>query len=160
MPFFADLRQNVAFALNKILPLQCASGIFSCANFLCCCGKWGSLEEALGGPSSGEVLRVLVIGIDQSGKTALLSRLSKTTMMPAGQQPPSYVPTAGYQVSTISRDGHHIEFWEIGGGHDFRSLWETQIQEKHAVVYLISKKKCQFRYDSNKQVQIILIHPK
>ena len=135
MSFFTDLRRNIAFALNKFLPRPAANGTFSCLNFLCCCGKWGSLEDALGAPGSGEVLRVLVLGLDQSGKTALLSSLSKTTMLPGSELPPAYVPTSGYQVSTISRDGHHIEFWEIGGSEDFRSLWVTQTPDKHAVLY-------------------------
>eukprot|EP00400_MALV-I_sp_L67-5_P000357 gene357-711_t len=142
------IRRNLSTTLTKLFPRPCAAGVFSCVNFIFCCGRLGRLEDAA---HAGEVLKVLVIGLDCSGKTALLTRLSKsggTLQAPAAlareiSSNPAYVPTEGYQMSTISRDGHQIEFWEMGGKEEHRSLWETQTIDKQCVIFVMGSERQQ-----------------
>jgi len=142
------IRREVSQALTRYLPGQCAVALFKCVNWLCCCGSLGSLEDALGGGNNGMTLRVLVIGLDQSGKTALVTRLQAGVAGLMGGQIPEYVPTEGFQVQTVMKDGHTIEFWEIGGSKDYRSLWELQTEEKNAVIFVMNKSRQQEAKDA------------
>lgn len=54
-------------------------------------------------------VRILVLGLDNSGKTSLMTRLSS-----AGEIS-DVKPTQGFNVKTVVSDGFKVNFWDIGG---------------------------------------------
>lgn len=60
--------------------------------------------------------RVLVLGLDNSGKTTILKKLSDediTTIM----------PTQGFNIKSLVRDGFKLNVWDIGGQKAIRPYW-------------------------------------
>lgn len=81
---------------------------------------------------------VLILGLDNAGKTTLFEKL-KTTYIPNYQKahPERTVPTVGVRISTVRVDGTQLVLWDLGGQHDLRSLWESYYEQAHAIVFVV-----------------------
>lgn len=64
--------------------------------------------------------KVLLLGLEKSGKSALLSQLSRE-----GKDCTIYEPTKGFNVVCISFDNIDLSLWEIGGSIEYRSYWKN-----------------------------------
>jgi ADP-ribosylation factor-like protein 3 len=53
-------------------------------------------------------LRLLVLGLDNAGKTTALKQLSEEDIT-------QVMPTQGFNMKTIARDGIKLNMWDIGG---------------------------------------------
>lgn len=60
---------------------------------------------------------VLVVGIEASGKTALVRALEGTAFTGAS------IPTVGFQIRKIQRSGLVVKVWDLGGQRRFRAMW-------------------------------------
>jgi ADP-ribosylation factor-like protein 3 len=58
-----------------------------------------------GGPTE---VRVLILGLDNSGKSCLLKRLSEEDILDAR-------PTQGFVVKTLKQGSLSINMWDVGG---------------------------------------------
>lgn len=52
-------------------------------------------------------VRILLLGLDNSGKTTLLKQL-------ASEEVTQVTPTAGFNIKCVAADGFKINFWDIG----------------------------------------------
>ena len=52
--------------------------------------------------------RVLMLGLDASGKTTLLYRLKLDEVVLT-------IPTIGFNVETVTGTGHELTIWDVGG---------------------------------------------
>lgn len=52
-------------------------------------------------------VRILLLGLDNSGKTTLLKQL-------ASEEVTQVTPTAGFNIKSVAADGFKINFWDIG----------------------------------------------
>lgn len=52
-------------------------------------------------------MRILLLGLDNSGKTTLLKQL-------ASEEVTQVTPTAGFNIKSVAADGFKINFWDIG----------------------------------------------
>ncbi len=59
--------------------------------------------------------RVLIIGLDASGKTSMLYRLKLHENITA-------IPTIGFNVETIDHKGINFTAWDVGGRDKIRPL--------------------------------------
>ena len=57
---------------------------------------------------SDKEVRILVLGLDNSGKTTIMTRL-------AGGEITAVKPTQGFNVKTVQSDGFKMNLWDIGG---------------------------------------------
>lgn len=59
--------------------------------------------------SSDKELRILLIGLDNSGKTTILKQL-------ANEEITNVTPTPGFNIKSInSKDGLNLNVWDLGG---------------------------------------------
>jgi len=75
---------------------------------------------------------VLVVGLDNSGKTTLINHLKcKKTKVN------EVVPTVGFSVEEFSR--HNLSFcvFDMSGQGRYRSLWESYYRDAHAIIYVL-----------------------
>lgn len=52
--------------------------------------------------------RILVLGLDNAGKTTILKRLSE-------EEIEHIMPTQGFNIKSLVKDGFKLNVWDIGG---------------------------------------------
>jgi len=82
--------------------------------------------------------KILVLGLDNAGKTTLLKLLSQ-------DDPENTTPTQGFNVKTIISETFRLNVWDIGGQKEIRKYWENYFDNVDGLVILKFKyKKCFF----------------
>ncbi|THC92204.1 hypothetical protein EYZ11_008331 [Aspergillus tanneri] len=84
---------------------------------------------------------VLLLGLDNAGKTTLLSQI-KALYQPRPDGAPSpnpgkTVPTVGQNVTTISLPDMYLKIWDVGGQISMRNLWQSYYSSCHAIVFVV-----------------------
>lgn len=86
--------------------------------------------------TSKEEYSILLLGLDNAGKTTLLSTIkSLYNDHPAPAKPT--VPTVGQNVATVSLDDMYLKIWDVGGQHALRSMWTSYYSVCHAIVFVV-----------------------
>ncbi|KAL1967405.1 hypothetical protein VTN77DRAFT_3190 [Rasamsonia byssochlamydoides] len=91
--------------------------------------------------TSKEEYSVLLLGLDNAGKTTLLSQI-KALYLPAadGHPPPNpgrTVPTVGQNVATIPLPDMYLKIWDVGGQKSMRGLWQSYYASCHAIIFVV-----------------------
>lgn len=76
--------------------------------------------------------QVLVIGLDNSGKSTLLNHLK-----PAKGQITEVAPTIGFSVEGFSRDSLAFTCFDMSGQSKYRSLWEQYYSDVQGVIWVV-----------------------
>lgn len=76
----------------------------------------GGILSNLFGWASAQPVRVLMVGLDASGKTTVLYKLKLGETV-------SSIPTIGFNVETVSFKNVEFNVWDIGGQDRIRPLW-------------------------------------
>uniref|UniRef100_A0A8C6UW11 ADP-ribosylation factor-like protein 6 n=1 Tax=Neogobius melanostomus TaxID=47308 RepID=A0A8C6UW11_9GOBI len=80
---------------------------------------------------SSRAPQVLIIGLDSSGKTTLLTHLLTG-------QPMATSPTIGFNVGTLDLDKKHsLTLWDVGGQKALRNNWKYYLDEVQALVFVV-----------------------
>ena len=80
---------------------------------------------------------VLLLGLDNAGKTTLLSAIKSLYLPSAPPTAHKTVPTVGQNVSTVDLGDMLLKIWDVGGQHSLRRLWKSYYQSCHAIVFVI-----------------------
>ncbi|KAJ3364255.1 small GTP-binding protein domain [Allomyces macrogynus ATCC 38327] len=80
---------------------------------------------------------VIIIGLDNAGKTTLLERIKSIFTGVQGLPPEKIAPTIGLNIGKISLDKVHVNFWDLGGQLELHSIWEKYYAEAHAVIFVV-----------------------
>ncbi|GMS84508.1 hypothetical protein PENTCL1PPCAC_6683, partial [Pristionchus entomophagus] len=75
-------------------------------------------------------IRILLLGLDNAGKTTLLKKLSS-------EETTNVTPTKGFNVKTIASGGITLNVWDIGGQRAIRPYWSNYYPGTHAVIYVV-----------------------
>jgi len=86
--------------------------------------------------TSKEEYSVLLLGLDNAGKTTLLEQIKASNSLHAHPNL-NTVPTVGQNVSTISLPDMYLKIWDVGGQHSLRGLWQSYYASCHAIVFVI-----------------------
>lgn len=102
--------------------------------------------------TSKEEYSILLLGLDNAGKTTLMTQIralyntTSTSQDPhagtTGDAPASTtagdtVPTVGQNVCTIDLPNMYIKIWDVGGQMSLRRLWNSYYKSCHAVVFVV-----------------------
>lgn len=74
---------------------------------------------------------VLILGLDNAGKTATLYALH------LGEPMPYTVPTIGFNVEAVKVGKLDIKMWDIGGQDRFRALWPHYFGQTDGIVFVV-----------------------
>ena len=74
--------------------------------------------------------RILVLGLDNAGKTTILYRLQVGTVV-------STIPTIGFNVETLTYKNIKFQVWDLGGQTSIRPYWRCYYQNTNAVIYVV-----------------------
>ncbi|KAI4112116.1 MAG: hypothetical protein LQ339_000124 [Xanthoria mediterranea] len=89
--------------------------------------------------TSKEEYSLLLLGLDNAGKTTLLSAIK--TLYNTSPNTPTIaqktVPTVGQNVSTIEMPDMYLKIWDVGGQLSLRNLWKSYYASAHAVIFVV-----------------------
>eukprot|EP00741_Cyanophora_paradoxa_P013714 tig00020710_g13237.t1 len=80
--------------------------------------------------SCGLDYRILLLGLDNAGKTTILYKLRMGEVV-------TTTPTIGFNVETIVHKNVHFTAWDVGGQEKLRPLWRHYFSGTHAVIYVV-----------------------
>jgi ADP-ribosylation factor related protein 1 len=89
---------------------------------------------------------VLLLGLDNAGKTTLLNQIKKNFIPPsdsstsnttANANAGKTVPTIGQNVSTITLPDMYLKIWDVGGQLSMRGLWQSYYTSCHAIIFVV-----------------------
>jgi ADP-ribosylation factor-like protein 8 len=94
-------------------------------------------------------LDIVVIGLENSGKTTLLSVL-------AHGNPVETVPTIGLNVKVFKKDKISMQCWDIGGQAQYRSEWPRYTKGCDVVLYVVDAAAPQKMATAKKELHKLL----
>eukprot|EP00898_Chlorokybus_atmophyticus_P001689 jgi/Chlat1/2520/Chrsp175S02379 len=86
--------------------------------------------------------RILVLGLDNAGKTTILKRLSESETESKDNTTTSssittVTPTQGFNIKSLLHDGFKLNVWDIGGQKAIRPYWRNYFEATDALVYVV-----------------------
>mmetsp|Transcript_9855 Transcript_9855/g.16363 ORF Transcript_9855/g.16363 Transcript_9855/m.16363 type:complete len:192 (-) Transcript_9855:469-1044(-) len=75
-------------------------------------------------------LEVVLVGLENSGKTTLLQVLSRDA-------PVETAPTIGLNVKMVKRGGVQMKCWDLGGQTQYRSEWGRYTRGCNVIVFVV-----------------------
>jgi len=83
-------------------------------------GRWQSKKE----------VRIVVLGLDNAGKTTILKKL-------ADEDISHITPTQGFNVKAVQSGAFKLNMWDIGGQRRIRPYWKNYYDETDLLIYVI-----------------------
>ncbi|CAF1353331.1 unnamed protein product [Rotaria sordida] len=93
--------------------------------------------------------RILMIGLDNAGKTSILSRLRLQEFRPT-------VPTVGFTVETIISDHIHFTVWDVGGQDKIRPLWRHYYTGSQGLIFVVDSSDYERIDEARRELEKIL----
>ncbi|RLV92162.1 ADP-ribosylation factor-like protein 2 [Spathaspora sp. JA1] len=75
-------------------------------------------------------IRVLTLGLDNSGKTTIVKQMM-------GQDIEQISPTMGFQINTLNYKGYTLNMWDVGGQSTLRAFWGNYFDKTDVVIWVI-----------------------
>lgn len=79
------------------------------------------------GQKSNKECKILILGLDNAGKTTCLKKLSNEDIT-------HIMPTQGFNIKTVLHNGYRLNVWDIGGQKTIRPYWRNYFQQVDALV--------------------------
>lgn len=74
--------------------------------------------------------RILILGLDNAGKTTLLYRLKIGEVV-------TTIPTIGFNVESVTYKNLNFNVWDLGGQTSIRPYWRCYYANTAAVIFVI-----------------------
>ena len=75
---------------------------------------------------------VLVVGLDNSGKTCILNKLKDEDTTST-----DVVPTVGFNVERIEKKGLKITAFDMSGQGRYRNMWEAYYRDCNGIIFVV-----------------------
>ena len=100
-----------------------------------CCGHNNEEKELRGFKAMGRLneygeAKIVIIGLDNSGKTAIFDKLT-------GKER-ELNPTKGFNTEKIEyENGFKIDLWELGGAREVRPYWKNYFKNIDGIIFVV-----------------------
>ncbi|KAL6065648.1 ADP-ribosylation factor-related protein 1 [Balamuthia mandrillaris] len=96
---------------------------------------------------------VLVVGLDNAGKTTLLERMKVMYGDKKEPLPPDRIaPTVGLNIGRFEIGQNRLIFWDLGGQVGLRSIWDKYYAETNGVIFVVDSAESNERLAEAQQV--------
>jgi len=75
-------------------------------------------------------IRILVLGLDNAGKTTLLYRLKIGEVV-------TTIPTIGFNVESVTYKNLNFNVWDLGGQTSIRPYWRCYYPNTQAIIFVV-----------------------
>ncbi|KAG7142507.1 ADP-ribosylation factor-like protein 1 like [Verticillium longisporum] len=79
---------------------------------------------------SKKEIRILILGLDNAGKTTLLYRLKVGEVV-------TTIPTIGFNVESVTYKNLNFNVWDLGGQTSIRPYWRCYYANTAAVIFVV-----------------------
>ncbi|KEG13050.1 ADP-ribosylation factor 3 [Trypanosoma grayi] len=100
-------------------------------------------------PSSRRIRRILILGLDNAGKTCILKKLSDDDTS-------NTMPTQGFNIKTLTAGRLKLNVWDIGGQDSIRHYWRQYFGETDVLVFVIDTSDMQRVEEAKSELHHIL----
>jgi ADP-ribosylation factor-like protein 3 len=97
--------------------------------------------------------RILMLGLDNAGKTTILKKLSEEDIS-------HIMPTQGFNIKSIMQDGFKLNVWDIGGQKTIRPYWSNYFESSDCLVYVIDSSDRRRLEESGQELRELLAEDK
>ncbi|CAJ0835553.1 13915_t:CDS:2, partial [Entrophospora sp. SA101] len=80
---------------------------------------------------------VIILGLDNAGKTTLLERVKSLFLGVTGLSPDKIAPTVGLNIGKIDINRSRLIFWDLGGQEELHNIWEKYYSECHGIIFVV-----------------------
>ena len=101
---------------------------------------------------SNKEARILVLGLDNAGKTTILKKLSD-------EDPTNTTPTQGFNIKSLQQDGFKLNVWDIGGQKAIRPYWKNYYKNTDSLVFVVDSADKRRLKEAAEQLKSILVEP-
>lgn len=78
--------------------------------------------------------RVLILGLDNAGKTTILNALGEAEEHPTNAPEG---PTQGFNIMDLNRNGHRAKLCDLGGQRALREYWQDYYANTDCIMYVV-----------------------
>ncbi|CAL7934036.1 unnamed protein product [Xylocopa violacea] len=79
---------------------------------------------------SEKTIILLIVGLDNAGKTSVLNRIS-------GDPDKVVLPTMGFRTVSLKYKSYIVKIYDVGGNSQIRSLWPKYYNDIHGLIYVV-----------------------
>ncbi|KAK4477722.1 hypothetical protein RD792_016976 [Penstemon davidsonii] len=100
-------------------------------------------------------MRILMVGLDNSGKTTIVMKLN-------GEDTSIISPTLGFNIKTISYQKYNLNIWDVGGQKTIRSYWRNYFEQTDGLVWVVDSSDlrrlddCKYELDNLLKQEVII----
>eukprot|EP00794_Sanderia_malayensis_P009079 gene9079-10048_t len=94
-------------------------------------------------------VRILMVGLDNAGKTTILYQLRLHEVI-------STVPTIGFNVETVVYKNISFTVWDIGGQDKIRNLWRVYLKGSQGLIFVIDSSDKQRLEEAKSELKRLL----
>ncbi|KAI8821523.1 ADP-ribosylation factor-like protein 3-like protein [Fimicolochytrium jonesii] len=94
-------------------------------------------------------LRILLLGLDNSGKTTILKHLASEPIT-------EIKPTQGFNIKTVVVEGVKLTVWDIGGQRAIRPYWRNYFESTDVLIYVIDSADRRRLEETGEELQQLL----
>lgn len=98
-----------------------------------------------------EPKRLLLLGLDASGKTTFLYQIKSYT-----DEVVTTIPTIGFNVETVESRNLNFTCWDVGGCDKIRPLWRHYMNGTSAMVFMIDSNDSERIESANEELHMFL----
>jgi ADP-ribosylation factor-like protein 2 len=95
-------------------------------------------------------LRILILGLDNAGKTTILTSL-------LGEDITQISPTLGFSIRTVQFDGFKLDIWDVGGQKTLRSYWRNYFESTDGLIWVVDATDHVRMQDSREALHALLL---
>ena len=92
--------------------------------------------------------KIIILGIQNAGKTTILYRLSLGQLVQT-------TPTIGSNVEEISYNNVKLQAWDLGGQESTRSVWDVYFVNTDAIIYVIDSHDTNYEESKNQFYKLL-----
>jgi len=93
--------------------------------------------------------RILILGLDNAGKTTILKKL-------ADEDISQISPTQGFNIKSLQHAGVKLNMWDIGGQKMIRTYWRNYFDETDCLVYVVDSADKHRLEECGTELQLLL----
>ena len=95
-------------------------------------------------------VKILVLGLDNAGKTSILKVLSNEKDIT------QITPTHGFNIKNLSHEGFKLNVWDVGGQKTLRAYWTNYFEGTDGLVFVIDSADGKRLKESGVELQDLL----